>query len=121
MSSASFPNEAPSIAGARRFVSGELGDVATDVADDIALMVSELATNAVRHARTRFRVSVDRTPGGVRVSVTDGADGHPVARDPSPHELSGRGLLIVDRLADTWGVDHERRGKTVWFTRALRA
>jgi anti-sigma regulatory factor (Ser/Thr protein kinase) len=121
VTSATFPGEAPSIAGARQFVAGALRDVAGAARDDIALMVSELVTNAVRHAGTDFRVSVHRTPATVRVSVTDGRPGRPVPRTPAPHELSGRGLMIVERLADAWGVDPERGGKTVWFSVNLRA
>jgi anti-sigma regulatory factor (Ser/Thr protein kinase) len=121
VTSATFPSESPSIAGARRFVTGALGEVPGPVGADIALMVSELVTNAIRHAGTDFRVTVDRTPAAVRVSVTDGAPGRPVALDPGPQDLSGRGLMIVDRLADAWGVDPARPGKTVWFSIALGA
>jgi anti-sigma regulatory factor (Ser/Thr protein kinase) len=121
VTSATFPGEARSIARARRFVSAELVGVVAVAVDDIALMVSELVTNAIRHAGTEFRVNVERTPQDVRVSVTDGAPGHPVARRPAPHELSGRGLMIVDRLSDAWGVDERGRGKTVWFSVALHA
>jgi anti-sigma regulatory factor (Ser/Thr protein kinase) len=116
VTSATFPNDAPSIGGARRFVAAALDGLTPTTVDDVTLMVSELATNVVRHARTAFRVSVQQTPSHVRVAVTDTGTGRPEARDPEPDEASGRGLLIVDRLAESWGVDTAGPAKTVWFT-----
>jgi anti-sigma regulatory factor (Ser/Thr protein kinase) len=86
----------------------------------IAVMVSELATNALRHAETSFSVRVDQTPGSVRVEVADGGDGRPAVQSPAPSEPSGRGLRIVESLSDAWGVTAASgTGKTVWFTLAV--
>ena len=111
---ASTPN---AVAHARRFVAGELPDVPRLVADEIAIMVSELATNCVRHAVTDFAVRIEQTGSRIRISVTDGGGGRPTVRSPGPFESSGRGLRIVLALADSFGVEElpGTRGKTVWF------
>lgn len=88
--------------------------------DDAALVLSELMSNALRHARPlpsgRVRV-VWRVRGEtIEVQVSDGgAPGVPLPRQAGPSSLGGRGLDIVDRLTEHWGVHHERRGTTtVW-------
>jgi anti-sigma regulatory factor (Ser/Thr protein kinase) len=80
-------------------------------------MVSELATNSLRHAGSDFRVHVERDDGQVRVAVSDSGPGQPFLRSPHPREPTGRGLRIVQALADDWGVAplHDGRGKVVWF------
>ena len=83
-----------------------------EVAWTSALMLSELATNAVQHADTEFEVDIDadREAGGrwVRVRVTDEAAGLPHRPEPPPDAPHGRGLRIVETLADAWGVDVRR-------------
>jgi hypothetical protein len=80
-------------------------------------MVSELATNCIRHTDGGFELTITRTGGGIRVEATDGAGGTPAMRSPKPTDPSGRGLKIVDMLSAEWGVDqHAAAGKTVWFT-----
>ncbi len=118
-----FPNEASSVTASRRYVLRALGDAAESVADAIALMVSELSANAVRHTATDFTVTLDRTDTGVRISVSDSGPGRPVVRTPDPTEPSGRGLQIVAALADEWGIvpSPSGPGKTVWFTLELSA
>jgi hypothetical protein len=84
-------------------------------------MAAELAMNAVQHARTQFEVTIERVGATVRVEVTDsGGGGHPAARPmpmPPPQSLRGRGLPIVDSLADAWGVipSPHGPGKSIWF------
>ena len=118
-----FPNEAASVTAARRYVLRTLGDAAASVADAVALMVSELSANAVRHTATQFTVTFDRTDTGVRIAVSDSGPGRPVVRTPDPTEPSGRGLQIVAALADEWGIvpSPAGEGKTVWFALALPA
>jgi anti-sigma regulatory factor (Ser/Thr protein kinase) len=116
-----FPNRPESVTQARRYARSLVDDAPADVADVVELMVSELATNAVRHAATRFTVGVERDDAGVRVSVTDSGPGRPTVRSPRPVEPTGRGLQIVRALSDDWGVTtlDDRDGKTVWFTLAI--
>jgi serine/threonine-protein kinase RsbW len=115
-----FPHTLISVTEARRFVLGALSDVPTPSREEIAVMVSELATNALRHGETAFTVCVEQTPHTVRIEVTDGGQGRPAVRSPGPSEPSGRGLRIVESLSDTWGVTSDGgAGKTVWFTLAV--
>jgi anti-sigma regulatory factor (Ser/Thr protein kinase) len=116
-----FPNTPGSVTSARRFVQERLDGAPRDVADAVTVMTSELATNSIRHAETAFEVGIDRTPGAIRVEVTDGGDGEPVVRAPEPTAPSGRGLYIVEQLSDDWGIRPAPGGaaKTVWFTVSL--
>jgi anti-sigma regulatory factor (Ser/Thr protein kinase) len=116
-----FENAADAVARARRFVAGEIAGVDPEVAAEVAIMVSELATNSVRHTATEFSVFVDRTASEIRVEVTDTGSGVPTVRSPDALEPTGRGLRIVRELADAFGIDDlpDGPGKTVWFVVAL--
>jgi anti-sigma regulatory factor (Ser/Thr protein kinase) len=126
-----FGNAPESVSAARHFVVDLLSDVPRGVVDAVAVMVSELATNCVRHTDTVFTVDVDHDPRRIRVEVTDQGDGAPTLRVPDADEPTGRGLRIVRELADAFGVEPApgAPGKTVWFvvdlggdgTRAARA
>jgi anti-sigma regulatory factor (Ser/Thr protein kinase) len=116
-----FTNTPAAIAAARRFVAAELSGVSDDLADDIAVMTSELVTNCVRHTVTDFTVRVERTGREVRVEVTDSGGGFPIVRSPDTTEPSGRGLRIVQELSDAFGIQElsDSPGKTVWFAVSL--
>jgi serine/threonine-protein kinase RsbW len=118
-----FPNSPSSVTQARRFVQEHLAGTPQDVADTVAVMTSELATNSVRHAASEFEVNVDRSIHEIRVEVTDEGSGTPTVLSPDPSQPSGRGLFIVDKLADDWGVTAPQgcSTKTVWFSVALPA
>ena len=83
---------------------------------DVRLLVSELVTNAVRHAggeAVRLIVALDR--GILRIEVHDPGNGFVVEPPPDdPLRASGWGLVLVEELADRWGVDHSPRTR-VWF------
>jgi len=113
-----FPNTRDAVTRARRYAVGALSGVPRETRENVGLIVSELATNCVRHAATGFTISVDRTGSAVRVEVSDTGPGRPRVKSPGPTEATGRGLRILDALADAWGVTDAtpRRGKTVWFT-----
>lgn len=104
---------------ARRFALSQLGAVSGDVRDVVAVMVSELATNALLHADTAFVVDVvvDDGVDEIVVAVHDGGDGQPVVQDPDPTDTHGRGLRIVASLADRWGTGRsdQEPGTVVWF------
>jgi signal transduction histidine kinase len=115
-----FPNTVESVTRARHYALDACADLAPDVADAVAVMVSELTTNCVRHAATQFTLAIERTSKRIRVAVTDNGPGEPVVRSPTPADVSGRGLRIVRALADDWGVTPApEQGKTVWFTVAI--
>jgi anti-sigma regulatory factor (Ser/Thr protein kinase) len=111
----SFPFDPRSVPGARHFVRDALRRCPQETIEVAELMVSELATNCIRHAGTGFDLSV-RTGEEIRVEVTDVGHGTPRVLTPSPEEPSGRGLRIVEGLSRSWGVCSRPEGKTVWFT-----
>jgi serine/threonine-protein kinase RsbW len=109
------------VGASRRYVRRALRDHPDAHVDAVELMVSELATNSVKHAHSAFEVSVDDAGGEIRVEVRDTGRGDPVLRSPTPSEPTGRGLLIVKALSRAWGTVDSSHGKTVWFTLASKA
>ncbi len=79
-----------------------------------ALVVSELITNAVRHADAAPELELAWDGSVVRIAVFDTGTGRPVLRDFDVHATSGRGVAIVDAVADRWGVEERDCGKVVW-------
>ena len=112
---AEFANQPASVAAARRFVSGVLGRSSAGIRQRVELLVSELATNAVKHAQSEFEVVVDESDRQVHIEVTDRGSGVPRKKFPAPEETTGRGLLIVASLSDDWGIVEHPCGKSVWF------
>jgi serine/threonine-protein kinase RsbW len=112
-----FPAIPQSVHAARRFAIDTLSSAPASILEAVELMVSELATNCVRHERTSFHIAILGSSREIRVEVTDSGAGAPRMRSPGPDEPSGRGLRIVDMLSSSWGVQPESpAGKTVWFT-----
>jgi anti-sigma regulatory factor (Ser/Thr protein kinase) len=85
------------------------------VIPDAELLVSELVTNAVLHARSASQVTIERRGTTLRISVSDTSTTRPRLRDYGPEAVTGRGLLLVDRISRRWGVDQLPTGKSVWF------
>jgi serine/threonine-protein kinase RsbW len=113
----SFPHEPQSVPEARRFATSVLGGISRDTLEAVELMVSELATNCIRHTDSGFDLTITRTGDDIRVEASDHAGGTPTMRSPKPTDASGRGLKIIDMLSSKWGVQpHGAAGKTVWFT-----
>ena len=109
------PSVPRSVAEVRRFAVAACGDCSSDVQDTIALLVSEVATNALVHGSGDVQVRVARTAQTLRVEVSDGSSQAPRPRSADPDAEGGRGLALVDALADSWGTDFTGSGKTVWF------
>lgn len=82
---------------------------------ELLLCLSEVVTNAIRHADTGVRVTVARHRDVVRVEVADSSPVLPVRRSPAADAPSGRGLLILDKLTAGWGTRRTEGGKVVWF------
>ncbi len=112
-----LPCDAQSVRAARRFLSAELAawGIAADVVDTAELLVSELVTNAVLHARSDVDLSVDAAGEGIRVGVTDGNPRGLTRRRHRLDAATGRGLMLVEQLAASWGVEPRTPGKVVWF------
>ena len=117
MPSLELPPDRTAPARARHFVADAMRASRCDEAriPDATLLVSEIVTNAVLHARSATRCSIDIDDGVVRVSVWDASAARPRVRTYTPDAVTGRGLVLVERIASRWGVDMERDGKSVWF------
>ncbi|MBA3266685.1 MAG: ATP-binding protein [Acidimicrobiia bacterium] len=83
--------------------------------DVVGLLVTELVTNAIRHADSHVDVAIRLLPETLRVEVRDTAEGRPAVVDAGPDAERGRGLAMVDALAEAWGVEPDGHGKVVWF------
>ena len=83
--------------------------------DTVKLLTSELVGNVVRHAHTEMLVAVRLASERLTVEVVDESPDLLVQRQPQLDEPSGRGLLMVNSLADRWGVRRRTSGKGVWF------
>lgn len=113
---------APSSAGvARRHLVSDLAaaGIFETAISDAAIVVSELFSNALRHARplpgAKIRVAWQLEDTAVRVSVRDGGGStRPEVREFSKSSTGGRGLRIVARLSLHWGSDKDEEGTTVW-------
>jgi len=106
------------VAHARHLVSEYLGDGADVHIDrEIAiLLVSELVTNAVLHGISPFELRAQQSRAGLRVEVRDNnAAAAPILRLGDGMAESGRGLQLVDTLADRWGWSEDGVSKVVWF------
>jgi len=115
------PWRATSVAQVRKALVDDLEarDVSAAVIDEAEIVVSELVSNSIRHARPladgNLRVHWKVKGGVVEVEVTDG--GSESTPRPAPRTIwapSGRGLRIVRSLAHEWGVSEDRSGSTVW-------
>ena len=111
-----LPPAAASVRDARHFVVRQLEEWGLDgLVETAALLTSELVTNSVLHARTGILGRVDREGEGVAISVSDGSRFNPRRRKHSPTATTGRGLDLLERLADSWEVLPSGSGKTVRF------
>lgn len=87
------------------------------VAETLILLISELVTNAVVHTGCPavLRMLFPMAPAApVRVEVADASEAPPAPRHALRDETGGRGLELVDGLADRWGWHHEGVGKQIW-------
>ena len=108
----------------RAALSPLVGALAVQDYSDLRLLVSELVTNSVRHARLgpgdRIRLQVEISDRVLRVEVSDPGEGF-VANTPEPGARGpgGWGLFLTERIADRWGVDRDGEWTTVWLERDL--
>jgi anti-sigma regulatory factor (Ser/Thr protein kinase) len=98
---------------ARAHVRNALGP--GDASDVAQLLVTELVTNAVLHGEAPVALEIRRRGRRLRIAVVDSSPAGPRPQDPEMTDTSGRGLLLVDALAASWGWEPSGRGKIVWF------
>src|SRR5438128_228080 len=116
---ARFPASSEAAGSARRSLDELSSELQDTLLDDLKLLVSELVTNSVRHARIEreqwIRLTVMMSRDCIRVQVCDEGIGFvPRAVMPSIYQSSGWGLYFVGRLTDRWGVSRGRE-TCVWF------
>lgn len=116
-----LPHAPSSVSVARKRLCTQLlaSGIGESTVTDAAVVISELLSNALRHARPlpsgEVRVAWNRHGDVVEVSVSDGgASTEPRRGRPTLSSLGGRGLGIVESLADCWGVRREDGATTVW-------
>ena len=120
MLSVDLPPEPSSATRARALARDRLGESCShDTLETVALLVTELVTNAILHARTPLQLTVESRPGGLRISVMDESSDQPAVRRFETDAVTGRGLALVEQLASSWGVDPTPSGKAVWCEVAL--
>ena len=116
-----LPRDPRSVGRARAVLRQQLAAcrISGEVADSAELVLSELVTNAYRHACAPGRqigVRISIQGGALTVEVSDADPTHPRAGGAADDDICGRGLFLVDALADDWGVQPRPFGigKTVW-------
>ncbi|AVV40687.1 ATP-binding protein [Streptomyces sp. ID05-04B] len=118
-----FPADPGAVRTARRAVREQLRDWDLDSVGDLAaLLVSELVTNALRHATGPIGVRLvrpARLEGVLLVEVSDPLPDPPRERIARPEDESGRGLQLVASSSRRWGTRPGGAGKTVWFELAV--
>jgi anti-sigma regulatory factor (Ser/Thr protein kinase) len=112
-----LPAEPTAAAVARAMVEAVGSDLPEPILLDAKLLTTEVVTNAIRHARGTQAVIVRvRRNNHVRVEVVDqGLMFDPQPQTASTQAGSGLGLVLVDAIANAWGVDRDESGKKVWF------
>jgi anti-sigma regulatory factor (Ser/Thr protein kinase) len=110
--------EPRSVPAARRLVAELLaGWAAPQAPDDVALLVTELVANVVDHVGGEALLTLELalSEDWLRISVADGSAVRPVIRELCQDGPRGRGLRLVQAIADRWGAEDHRGGKRVWF------
>ena len=106
---------------ARRHVAAVFDGVDEETRATLEMLTSEVVTNAIAHAGGEVVVRACQESGEALVEVRDTSDRSPQVGSPAPDDEHGRGLLLLDALARSWGVRHQHdpAGKAVWFTMPL--
>lgn len=107
------------VRSSRRLVAEVIGAVDDEVVDRALLCTSELVTNAVEHAEPPAGLRIVVDDERVRIEVDDSTERLPALRHPDETSIRGRGMVIVQRCSDRWGVVSRPGGKTVWCELAL--
>lgn len=118
-----LPHSTPSVRSARRRLTDDLTrrGICDEVIGDASLVISEIISNALKHARPlssgQIRVAWDLSSTSLELQVSDGGGPTlPYLQSPTLSSLGGRGLGIVATLCSEWGVRQDAEGTTVWAT-----
>jgi len=112
---ADLPADPTSARAARTLLRQALGEDADGLLFAIELLVSEVVSNAVRHASSAPRIEAHLGPDSVRVAVYDADPRLPERREPDVGRPGGRGLHLLDQIASRWAAEPSGSGKVVWF------
>ncbi len=115
-----FEPDGPNAGAARQFVADAVTAIGMSP-DEALLLASELVSNVLLHARTDFVVRMAVTEEAIRVAVIDHNTRIPTRVEAPVDATSGRGLSIIDAVAQRWGVETHPGGKTVWFELPCRS
>jgi anti-sigma regulatory factor (Ser/Thr protein kinase) len=111
-----LPSSAHSPQLARAFLRSALETWKLDGFGEVTeLLATELVANVVTHVGAPMTLRVQRTGSTMRVEIDDTSTDVPVVQHPDSAVDHGRGVLLVDQLANAWGVEPRTDGKTVWF------
>ncbi len=114
------PRDVVAGASARALVRDALRDWGlVAIFDDAALVVTELVTNAITHGGSAFRLQLSRTSGAFRIEVVDDGEGTPEPQPQDTEAEGGRGIMLVDAMSSSWGVENVPQGKLVWAEIAI--
>ncbi|MFC9637526.1 ATP-binding protein [Streptomyces mirabilis] len=117
-----LPRELTSVRRGRRLVTAQLDDWGLqDLADTAELLVSELVTNALCHTRGPLRLNLQVRDSRLRCEVEDTDPTGPVRRVVDADAEGGRGIDLLDLLAEAWGSASTATGKTMWFQLPAKA
>ncbi|WP_329792185.1 ATP-binding protein [Lentzea sp. DG1S-22] len=104
------------MAKVRRWAQSMLCELSEDDLVDVLLVVSELASNVFDHARfpARLRLRKSAEPCVVSIVAEDSSPDLPRLRPATPDSVRSRGMVIVEKLSERWGVVRRLTGKSVW-------
>ena len=110
-----FDADPASVADARKFATSAAAELGIPDLDwPLRQIVSELATNAVIHARSPFTLSIASIGSEVRVEMRDSSPRRVQSRNYDADATTGRGMQLVQTLSRAWGIDTDDGGKTIW-------
>lgn len=111
-----LPLDARAAHDAREFVEATLTHWnCLELRDEVTLVVSEVVTNAVVHAKTAMTLTLLNMGDCLQIRVRDGAKGEPKRKNASEEATGGRGIFLVEAICRAWGVDDDGTGKVVWL------